>query len=96
MRRKLIAVGCIGILLAASWLGMRGSAEPKAAEAWTEVAPGVWRSPTIPAGYALISGDKALLIDAPCAAADLAKHGVKKIDTVLLTHHHRGPTPTRW
>ncbi len=89
MRRTLLALGCVVLLLAAAWLGMRGGAAPKPAEVWTEVAPGVWRSPTTPAGYALISGENALLIDAPCAADDLAKHGVKKIDAVLLTHHHR-------
>jgi glyoxylase-like metal-dependent hydrolase (beta-lactamase superfamily II) len=89
MRQKLIAVGCVGLLLAAAWLGMRADAKRKPAETWTEVAPGVWRSPGAPAGYALISGDNALLIDAPSTADDLAKHGVKKIDAVLLTHHHR-------
>jgi glyoxylase-like metal-dependent hydrolase (beta-lactamase superfamily II) len=53
------------------------------------VLPGVYRSPGSPAGYALISGDKALLIDAPSAADGLKARGVKKIDVVLLTHHHR-------
>jgi glyoxylase-like metal-dependent hydrolase (beta-lactamase superfamily II) len=89
MRRTLIALGCVGVLLAAAWLGLHGDAENKPAVTWTEVAPGVWRSPGSPAGYALVSGENALLIDAPCAADDLLKRGVKKIDAVLLTHHHR-------
>jgi glyoxylase-like metal-dependent hydrolase (beta-lactamase superfamily II) len=89
MRRTIIAVGCVGLVLAAAWLGMRGGEEPRPAAAWGEVAPGVWRSPGAPAGYALVADDAALLIDAPCAPDDLLKRGVKKIDAVLLTHHHR-------
>src|SRR5262249_45064099 len=89
MRRTIIAIGCIGLVLVAAWLGMRGGEEPRPAAAWTEVAPGVWRSPGAPAGYALVADNDALLIDAPCAPADLLKRGGKKIDAVLLTHHHR-------
>jgi glyoxylase-like metal-dependent hydrolase (beta-lactamase superfamily II) len=89
MRRTIIAVGCVGLVLVAAWLGMRGGEEPRPAAAWTEVTPGVWRSPGSPAGYALVSGEDALLIDAPCAPDDLFKRGVKTIDAVLLTHHHR-------
>src|ERR1700722_12968484 len=37
MRRKLIALGCVGLLFAAAWLGRRGDAEPKPAEPWSEV-----------------------------------------------------------
>ena len=53
------------------------------------VTPGVLRSPGPVAGYALISGDKALLVDAPTSTEGLAKHGVRTIDRVLLTHYHR-------
>src|SRR5260370_28902084 len=80
--------GC-GVLLAGTvWLA-GGGAEGKPADAWTEVLPGVYRSPGLPAGYALVSGDRALLIDAPAPPAGLKAAGVKKIDAVLLTHHHR-------
>ena len=47
------------------------------------------RSPGQPAGYALLDGDAALLIDAPTDGAGLAEAGVKKIEGVLLTHYHR-------
>jgi glyoxylase-like metal-dependent hydrolase (beta-lactamase superfamily II) len=43
----------------------------------------------MPAGYALVAGERALLIDAPINADGLKKHGVRTIDAVLLTHHHR-------
>lgn len=88
MRSRLLAgTVCVLILAFVAWLGRAGQEKPKAG--WTEVSPGVLRSPGPVAGYALVSGEKALLIDVPTDAADLAKHGVRKIDRVLLTHYHR-------
>jgi glyoxylase-like metal-dependent hydrolase (beta-lactamase superfamily II) len=43
----------------------------------------------MPAGYALVEGDAALLIDASAGPAGLGAKGVKKIEAILLTHHHR-------
>src|SRR5205085_11922194 len=40
-------------------------------------------------GYELVDGGRALLIDAPIAADGLAALGVRKVDSVLLTHYHR-------
>jgi glyoxylase-like metal-dependent hydrolase (beta-lactamase superfamily II) len=80
----LLSLAAVG---AAAWIGA-GSGGPPAG-AWTEVAPGVLRSPGLPAGYALLDGDAALLIDAPQGAEGLKAHGVKKVEAVLLTHHHR-------
>jgi glyoxylase-like metal-dependent hydrolase (beta-lactamase superfamily II) len=71
------------------WLGGRGGAAHDPTDGWTEVVPGVFRSPGLPAGYALVSGGRALLIDAPCPPDGLLARGVKKIDLLLLTHHHR-------
>src|SRR5579859_278025 len=88
-RRGVGVVLCVLVLSVAVWLAGRGDAEAKQASAWTEVVPGVYRSPGLPAGYALVSGDRALLIDAPCAPAGLKARGVRKIEAVLLTHHHR-------
>jgi glyoxylase-like metal-dependent hydrolase (beta-lactamase superfamily II) len=79
----------VAALAVAAWLGDRGGAERKPAPAWTEVLPGIWRSPGQPAGYALVSGSRALLIDAPAGPEGLKARGVKTIDAVLLTHHHR-------
>jgi glyoxylase-like metal-dependent hydrolase (beta-lactamase superfamily II) len=79
---SLVAVG------GAAWFGTGSGGRP-APDAWTEVAPGVLRSPGLPAGYALRDGDAALLIDAPRGAQGLKAHGVKKVELALLTHHHR-------
>jgi glyoxylase-like metal-dependent hydrolase (beta-lactamase superfamily II) len=89
MKRRIpIALVCLSLLAAAAWLGGAGFREPRA-DAWTEVAPGVLRSPGLPAGYALLDAEHALLIDAPCGPDGLRARGVKTIDAVLLTHHHR-------
>src|SRR5262249_30576351 len=86
--RGVVIVTSVVVLAAAVWLASRGDAEAKKSE-WVEVLSGVYRSPGSPAGYTLVSGDKALLIDAPSPADGLKARGVKKIDSVLLTHHHR-------
>jgi glyoxylase-like metal-dependent hydrolase (beta-lactamase superfamily II) len=75
-------------VLAAVYAGLAQNGGPPPG-AWTVVAPGVLRSPGGVAGYALIDGDRALLIDAPVAADGLTAHGVRKVELVLLTHHHR-------
>src|SRR5262249_44026793 len=77
------------VLAGAAWLGNRTQGEKKAPGGWAEVAPGVLRSPGWPAGYALVAGDRALLLDAPDAGEGLKAHGVRQIDRALLTHHHR-------
>jgi glyoxylase-like metal-dependent hydrolase (beta-lactamase superfamily II) len=56
---------------------------------WHEVAPGVYRTPTAPYGYALVHEGHALLIDTPRTAERLRDSGVRQIDAALLTHHHR-------
>jgi glyoxylase-like metal-dependent hydrolase (beta-lactamase superfamily II) len=90
MRRKPLALfACLALLAAAAWFGKAGPSDKPAAETWSEVTPGVWQSSQSPAGHALVEGDTALLIDAPHGADGLKAHGVKKIDAVLLTHHHR-------
>jgi glyoxylase-like metal-dependent hydrolase (beta-lactamase superfamily II) len=86
--RILSAVLSVAVVTAAAWVAGRGG-DDRRAGGWTEVAPGVLRSPGLPAGYALVSGERALLIDAPHGPDGLAAHGVKAVDGVLLTHHHR-------
>jgi glyoxylase-like metal-dependent hydrolase (beta-lactamase superfamily II) len=82
-------VVCVGVLGAAVWVGHHKAEDRQPADGWTQVAPGVFRSPGLPAGYALVAGEHALLIDAPHDAQGLKAHGVRTIDAVLLTHHHR-------
>jgi glyoxylase-like metal-dependent hydrolase (beta-lactamase superfamily II) len=87
-KRGILLLVSLTLFAAAAWLATAGDDKPPPA-AWTEVAPGVLRSPGLPAGYALTDGDAALLIDAPLPPESLKPHGVTKIDAVLLTHHHR-------
>jgi glyoxylase-like metal-dependent hydrolase (beta-lactamase superfamily II) len=87
--RYLTIVLCLGVFGAAVWIGTQKAEDSKAANDWKQVAPGVFRSPGMAAGYALMAGEHALLIDAPAGADGLKKHGVRMIDAVLLTHHHR-------
>src|SRR5205814_2345067 len=91
MRRRFFAIVlCIGLLVLAGWLGRANQDKKKGT--WAEVAPGVLRLTGPIAGYALVGGEKALLIDAPHGAGDLTKHGIRQIDGVLLTHYHRSVT----
>lgn len=87
--RKLCGFLGAALALTAVWVAGRGQGQRGPAPGWTEVAPGVFRSPGLPAGYALVDGGAALLIDAPAPADGLRARGVKTIDAVLLTHHHR-------
>ena len=83
-------VGCVVLLAGVGWLaGRAGQSTSPTAGRWTEVVPGVWRSPGQPAGYALVQGGRALLIDAPSPPEGLLASGVRQIEIVLLTHHHR-------
>src|SRR5262245_19786738 len=85
--RVLLGFVCLGAIGAAAWVGQRAEEPP--AQRWTEVAPGVLRSPGSPASYALVAEDAALLIDAAASPDGLKAHGIKSIAKVLLTHHHR-------
>lgn len=92
MLRKAVCIALSGALVVlfavlGRWAEGRRIAEGR----WLEIAPGVLRSPGVPAAHALIADGKALLIDAPMAAdpADLVRQGIGQIESVLLTHHHR-------
>ncbi len=80
---------CAAVLAAAAWVGNDKTPERESAAGWQRVTNGVYRSPGPTAGYALVAGEHALLIDAPDEAEALKAHGVRTIDAVLLTHHHR-------
>jgi glyoxylase-like metal-dependent hydrolase (beta-lactamase superfamily II) len=87
--RRTVGLFCLIALAGAAWVAGRDGGEGTSADAWKEVAPSVFRSPGLPAGYALVEDGHALLIDAPRGADGLKRQGVKLIDAVLLTHHHR-------
>lgn len=86
MRSKSAALLCVAGLALAAWFGQ---AQPPADSGWREVARGVFRSPGLPASYALVEGNAALVIDAAADAAGLEKLGVRKVEMVLLTSYHR-------
>jgi glyoxylase-like metal-dependent hydrolase (beta-lactamase superfamily II) len=87
MLRRVFSIAlCVLTLSAVAWLGRAN--QDRTADDWTEVAPGVLRCPGLVGGYALVSGDKALLIDVPGNTAGLAKRGIRPIEA-LLTHYHR-------
>jgi glyoxylase-like metal-dependent hydrolase (beta-lactamase superfamily II) len=88
-KHRLPAVLCLVLVAVAAWIGSLGSGDKKKDLTWIEAAPGILRTPDMPAGYALVDGECALLIDAPRSEEGLRAHGVKKIESVLLTHHHR-------
>jgi glyoxylase-like metal-dependent hydrolase (beta-lactamase superfamily II) len=80
---------CLALVGAAAWFGGAIERGAPGTTAWAEVNPGVLRTTALPAGYALVSGDSALLIDAPHGTAGLKARGIKNVEGVLLTHHHR-------
>jgi glyoxylase-like metal-dependent hydrolase (beta-lactamase superfamily II) len=87
--RKSLSLLVALLLVLAAWLASRAQNAAGDPAGWTVVLPGVLRSPGAVAGYALVDGEQALLIDTPCPADGLSTHGVRKIDLVLLTHYHR-------
>lgn len=90
-KRGLMWLSCFALLLAVAWLGRGVWGEKPQEGNWHEVQPGLLRSAGQPCGYALVDGENALLIDAPAGAdlESLKKRGVRKVELVLLTHHHR-------
>jgi glyoxylase-like metal-dependent hydrolase (beta-lactamase superfamily II) len=88
IRRLGTAVVALGLVGALAWLA-EPTGPPTPAGGWAELAPGLFRSPGPPAGYALVAGEAALLIDAPAGVAESLPPGVRRVEAVLLTHHHR-------
>ncbi len=88
-KRVLAGLLCAVVVGGAAWLG-HGGLGKKAESPWQEAAPGILRTRAFPAGYALVDGENALLIDAPQDSSGLAAHGIKRVEGVLLTHYHRG------
>jgi glyoxylase-like metal-dependent hydrolase (beta-lactamase superfamily II) len=88
-RRIAVALLCGLVLCLAAWVGTQGDAKSAVADDWTEVALGILRTKDMPYGYAIVADGHALLIDAPHPSDGLKNRGVKTIDGVLLTHHHR-------
>lgn len=88
MRSRWRSVGlAAAAVLAAVWFNRAEPADGKLV--WREVTPGVYHTASTPPGFAIVSGRKALLIDA-AVPPDLAQRlPADAIAGVLLTHHHR-------
>ncbi|MBA4187529.1 MAG: hypothetical protein C0467_05865 [Planctomycetaceae bacterium] len=63
--------------------------KPSVLTSWEVLGDGVYRTKTSPHSYALVAGDKALVIDASASPEAVAELGAKTVECVLLTHHHR-------
>ncbi|MBX9582111.1 MAG: MBL fold metallo-hydrolase [Gemmataceae bacterium] len=86
MPRLVPASLCLAVVGLAVWWGRGDTAADL--PSWEAVRPGVYRTKASPYGYAVVSGGKALLIDAtvpPAAVRELKAEPA----AVLLTHHHR-------
>jgi glyoxylase-like metal-dependent hydrolase (beta-lactamase superfamily II) len=88
--RILLAVLCAGMVGVIAWLS-QADTKPAADKprAWDEVVPGVFRTKQSPHSYAVVSGKKALLLDATVPPDALKELEVESVEAVLLTHHHR-------
>jgi glyoxylase-like metal-dependent hydrolase (beta-lactamase superfamily II) len=89
MRARILLGGaCLVTVAAVGWLSQGGMRDEKPRD-WEEVARGVYRTTSSPHSFAVVSGKKAVLIDATVPPDSLAKLGVEQVEAVLLTHHHR-------
>ena len=85
--RIVLAVSCVITVAVIAWFT---NAQPKAdLKYWEKVADGLYRTKDGPYSYALVSGDRAVLIDATVPPDAVAELGVKTVESVFLTHHHR-------
>lgn len=92
MNKRFLFLLSASVAALAAWFGATGQGGKTESKHWVQISPGVLRTTAMPFGHALVDGNKALLIDVPAREkelAELAKFGVKTIDLVLLTHHHR-------
>ncbi|MFO0824180.1 MAG: hypothetical protein U0792_13885 [Gemmataceae bacterium] len=87
--RSRISLALLSVLAvaAAAWFS---AAEQKkeAPKSWDEIEKGIFRTKAAPYSFALVAGEKALLIDASASPPAVGELGVKDVE-VLLTHHHR-------
>ncbi|HEV3439402.1 MAG TPA: MBL fold metallo-hydrolase, partial [Gemmata sp.] len=86
--RSLLAIACVSVVAIFAWFT---TADPKivALKNWEKIAEGIYCTKSSPHEYAIIDRDKALLIDASVAPDVVDELGVKTVEAVLLTHHHR-------
>lgn len=86
--RLVLALFSAVAVAGAAWFAA-GDTKPAAVASWEPLTPGVFRTKASPHSYALVSGEKALLIDAGASPEAVAELGAKSVEAALLTHHHR-------
>jgi glyoxylase-like metal-dependent hydrolase (beta-lactamase superfamily II) len=95
MRPRLVLTAvCVAAVASVAWLTsarMQPDERP-----WTEVVPGVFRTAEAPHSYAVVAGDRLLLIDAAVPPAGLRPLKAERVEAVLLTHHHRDTARFSW
>lgn len=91
--RRAVAFCLTCFVVAAAWWGSSPAREA-VENRWSEITPGVWRSPGTPAGYAIVDGDAAFLIGAGHGMdlKALQSQGVSRVEGCVVTHHHRDST----
>jgi glyoxylase-like metal-dependent hydrolase (beta-lactamase superfamily II) len=87
MRSRVLSACCVAVLAAVAWFSTAGS-KADALKSWEQVGDGIYRTKAAPHTYALVAGDKAVLIDAAASPEAVAELGAKSVE-VVLTHHHR-------
>ncbi len=85
--RLLLAASCVVTVAVVAWFT---TAQPKSdLKYWEKVGAGVYRAKDGPHSYALVSGERVLLVDAAVPPDAVSELGAKTVEAVLLTHHHR-------
>ena len=83
-----LVVMCCIVLVPFS--GFVAADDGRGALRWVEVVGGVWRTESMPRGYALVDGDRCVLFGVPeRVTPQTLPPNVTQCELVLLTHHHR-------
>ena len=90
--RTLLAIACTAAVAGFAWIVSAGSRNA-ALTAWDKVTDGIYVSKARPHSYAVLDRDRAIVIDATVPPEALNELGVKSIEAVMLTHHHRDAVP---
>ena len=92
--RKVIETACWLAVMCCIGLGsfsrFVAADDGRGALRWIEVVGGVWRTESMPRGYALVDGDRCVLFGIPERVTPQAlPPNVTQCELAVLTHHHR-------
>ena len=86
--RKLLVLASVCGIIGLAWVTSDDS-KTNSFKNWEKVTEGIYRTKKSPHSYAVIDREKALLIDATADWSLVEELGVRSVESVLLTHHHR-------